>query len=288
MPLFDRIIMVDWSAASVPTIGRDSIWIAVAENGELVSEPENIATRTQAMERLVEIAEGHVLIGFDFAFGYPTGTALRFGASSWTTIWSWLARELHDEPNNANNRFAVAARFNEHFSEADGPLWGCPPNVTRGGLVPTKPNRMPNGIASRRHVELLVPKAQPVWKLAYPGSVGSQVLTGIVRLEEWRRDARTGDDTSIWPFETMFADELGSRIVLAEIYPSLHPITVAENEAKDCAQVRALAIGYSRLDAANELRAHLAGPSDNTVREDVIREEGWIMSVGDAPMPLAA
>ena len=31
MPLFNAYVMVDWSAASAPRLGRDSIWIAVAE-----------------------------------------------------------------------------------------------------------------------------------------------------------------------------------------------------------------------------------------------------------------
>lgn len=281
--------MVDWSAASVPTTGRDSIWIAVAENGKLLNEPKNIATRSEAVRMLHDVAdEGRVLIGFDFAFGYPVGTASRFGKAVWTSIWSWLADEMNDDVQNANDRFEVAARFNARFPNVDGPLWGCPASARQAGLAPTKPQRMPDGIAPRRHVERLVPKAQPVWKLAYPGSVGSQALTGVARLELWRRHAQVGNETSIWPFETQFADDLGSRIVLSEIYPSLHTVVVEEGETKDEAQVRTLALGYSRLDALDELNPHLAGPSLSPVRDDALNEEGWIMSVGDEPMPLAA
>ena len=281
--------MVDWSAANVPTTGRDSIWIATAEAGTLLGDPENIATRSAAMDRLREIAANkRALIGFDFAFGYPAGTALRFGTACWTTIWSWLAHALQDELDNTNNRFAVARLFNKRFPDVEGPLWGCPPTAVQDDLKTTKPKRMPDGIAPRRHVELLVPRAQPVWKLAYPGSVGSQALTGIARLEHWRSDARTGSATSIWPFDTAFADDLSSRIVLSEIYPSLHPITPRKGEERDCAQVRSLALGYSRLDAKDELRPHLAGPTSTTARRDALQEEGWIMSVRDAPIRLAA
>ena len=91
MPLFDRIVMVDWSAAAVPTVGRDSIWI-----GEANAAPRNAPTRSEAMAWLRDAARECVaagrrlLIGFDFAFGYPMGTADRFGGG-WRGVWAWLA-----------------------------------------------------------------------------------------------------------------------------------------------------------------------------------------------------
>ena len=289
MPLFDRIIMVDWSAAAVPTLGRDSIWISVAEGGQLAGEPRNIATRAAAMDALRDLCpqDLRVLIGFDFAFGYPDGTALRFGNHGWRSVWEWIAANLTDGETNANDRFACARAFNDMFGSGEGPLWGRPTNASVGP-GPRKPERMPNGLAERRYVERIVRSAQPVWKLAYPGSVGSQTLTGIARLQAWRSASSVGQDSAVWPFETEFADDLCRQVVLAEIYPSLFDIDADAGETKDAAQVRTLATGYSRLDQQGELLPHLAGPSDVAARRIALREEGWIMSVGDAPLRLAA
>ena len=287
MPLFDRIAMVDWSAAAVPTTGRDSIWIAEVD-GDGPVRTSNPSTRSQAMAQLRAFAGqvGRVLIGFDFAFGYPRGTAEPFGGR-WTDVWAWLANEATDADNNANDRFALAGRFNDHFP-GDGPLWGHPPGRTINALAPTKPTLVPGMPPAKRGVERIVRNAQPTGKLAYPGSVGSQTLLGIARLERWRRDPELGARTKIWPFETGFGEAFGNGIVIAEIFPSLHPVRAEANEVRDEAQVRTLARGYADLDAGDRLRDHLAGPTDPTVRDLALREEGWIMSVADEPLRLVA
>ena len=75
--MFDTYVMVDWSAASVPRTGRDSIWICWhAPDGEKLVNP---ATRQNAKLILAEwlataVSSGQrVLMGFDFPFGYPAG-----------------------------------------------------------------------------------------------------------------------------------------------------------------------------------------------------------------------
>ena len=76
MAHFDRYVMVDWSAASVPTRGKDSIWLGLAARGAATTV-ENIPTRSAAVQRLREavretLAAGErLLVGFDFPFGYP-------------------------------------------------------------------------------------------------------------------------------------------------------------------------------------------------------------------------
>jgi hypothetical protein len=83
MPIFDRYIAVDWSANNGPKTGRDSIWIAEATPAGVVAS-RNPATRARAMSDLEATllaarARGErVLCGFDFAFGFPKGTAERF------------------------------------------------------------------------------------------------------------------------------------------------------------------------------------------------------------------
>ena len=56
--LFSAYVIVDWSAASKPTTGADSIWIGVAKRDvrfRLAFESFNEATRTAAETRLTAI-----------------------------------------------------------------------------------------------------------------------------------------------------------------------------------------------------------------------------------------
>ena len=286
MPLFDRIVMVDWSAAASPATGRDSIWI-----GEAGRAPFNAPTRSAAIAWLrgaardVIEAGRKLLIGFDFAFGYPAGVAARFGGG-WRGVWDWLATRVRDGDDNRNDRFAVAADFNARFPDVEGPLWGVPPGRAVAGVRATKPAAPPPGIPARRAVERIVTAASPVWKLAYTGAVGSQTLLGIARLERWRRELAFADALAIWPFETGFADALDRPVVLAEIYPSLFPVAAYPGEVRDAAQVRTLADGFAALDGADALRAHLAGPTAPNARAVALAEEGWIMGVGDRALCL--
>jgi precorrin-8X/cobalt-precorrin-8 methylmutase len=87
MPLFDRYIAVDWSAANTPKRGRDSIWIGeLGPEGRVPSE--NPPTRHAAMAaigaRLLSARQRgeRIMLGFDFVFGYPRGAAAAIGAAS--------------------------------------------------------------------------------------------------------------------------------------------------------------------------------------------------------------
>ncbi len=80
MPLFDRYIAVDWSAANTPKRGKDLIWIGeLGREGRVPSE--NPPTRDAAMAaiaaRLVAARQRgeRIMLGFDFVFGYPRGAA---------------------------------------------------------------------------------------------------------------------------------------------------------------------------------------------------------------------
>src|SRR5215831_12368907 len=117
--MFDTFAIVDWSAAAVPRIGRDSIWICWhAPDGERL---ENPPTRRAAKRLLGDwlaaalARRERVLLGFDFPFGYPSGFAARLGLSGqpWRAVWDEVARLVQDDEDNANNRFDVAAVFNE-------------------------------------------------------------------------------------------------------------------------------------------------------------------------------
>lgn len=285
MPLFDRYVMVDWSASSVPKTGRDSIWIGISDGSE--TTVENIPTRAQAIDRLIAIArgaiaDGHkVLMGFDFPFGYPAGTAeILTGEANALALWDWLSDRIEDGPDNANNRFEVARDINAMFA-GKGPFWGRPETVDVTE-VPTKAkSRFGFGHPpDRRLAERSAKGAKTVWQLAYAGAVGSQVLMGLPALNCLRKTPDLTAHMRVWPFETGLSKP-EATVVLAEIYPSLIPPDA--NEAiKDAGQVRAVAEWLSGLDRDGVLPSLFEGPraASPEDRVRIEREEAWILGLG--------
>lgn len=291
--LFDNYVMVDWSAAAKPATGADSIWIGTLRRDvrlQLRFEAQNPPTRKAALEAINSLlAEfdkrgDRTLIGFDFPFGYPTGTAaaLKFEGMPWAAMQAFLTKEIKDKPDNANNRFQVAAMMNRLISGGPFPFWGCPPRdvLTTLQSKKTRPHG-PGDLPEHRLAELAAKGASPIWKLYTAGSVGSQALTGIPVVKKLR-DARP--DARIWPFETGYKalgreDLDGVRIVMAEIYPSMVRAVPAPGEVKDLAQVRAIAEHFATLDEAGKLAAAF-GPAKGLSEaqiETIEHEEGWIL-----------
>ena len=278
MPPFDRVIIVDWSASSAPSAARPSAARPSAacpsadaiRIGEASASGETTTchrTRTAAEAALTATLAGQdrVLIGFDFPMGYPAGFAKRLtDTASPKAVHLWLAAAIQDGPDNRNNRFTVAAQINRMFA-AEGPFRGCPASQTHAGLYATKRIDDPAlGLTERRHVETLIPRAQPVWKLYTTGSVGSQSLMGLPLIH------RLG--LPVWPF-----DPPAPRMVAA-VYPSLLATAVAARPGiKDAAQVRLLARALFRLSQAGTLAPLFATPP-------IATEEGWILGAGHAPV----
>ncbi|MEM1343610.1 MAG: molybdopterin guanine dinucleotide synthesis [Pseudomonadota bacterium] len=293
--LFDTVVTVDWSARATPSPRKpspDAIWWAVARRrgrSVVLEEPVYVRTRAEACKRLaallaMERAAGRrVLAGFDFPFGYPRGTARRLtGRAEALALWEWLGERIQDAPDNANNRFAVAAAINRHFAGV-GPLWGRPvqcdePDVPTTGRVREPDDHPPE----RRLVEMRVVRAQPCWKLYTTGSVGSQALLGLPALARLRGDRRLSG-LQVWPLETGLTAPK-APLVLAEIYPSLlGPRLKAvreEGEVLDAVQVRETAKALARLDAEARLAPLFTPDLSPTERTIVAREEAWILGVG--------
>jgi hypothetical protein len=286
--MFDIFVMVDWSAATVPRTGRDSIWICWhAKDGEwLENPPTRHAARVLLGEWLAAaVARGErVLVGFDFPFGYPAGFATRLGLSGppWRAIWDEIAELLKDSNENGNNRFEVAAEFNRRVSNGRFPFWGRPPAFDTPFLGPKHHRGHESGrLAERRLVDLHIPSAQPCWKMLGAGSVGGQALTGIPVVRALRDDPRWINRTQVWPFETgLRAPEQGA-IVIAEVYPSLWAVSPAAGEPKDAAQVRSVARFFAASDRAGTLAALFAGDPSLTPeqRRQVETEEAWTLGV---------
>ena len=137
--MFDRIIAVDWSARSAPSPARpvkDAIYICnrsrnTGRQDHIAGHPTYHRTRDAAMTVVQTALDAalvtgeRVFLGFDFGFGYPAGFAERLtGRAEALAVWDWLNGQIVDAPDNANNRFSVAAGINALF-DGLGPFWGC-------------------------------------------------------------------------------------------------------------------------------------------------------------------
>jgi precorrin-8X/cobalt-precorrin-8 methylmutase len=290
--LFDHYVIVDWSAAARPKTGRDSIWIC--HRGPHGESYENPATRHLAKGLLAAILAAatsrreRVLLGFDFPFGYPSGFARRLGLAGtpWRGLWDEIALLVHDNENNENDRFEVGATLNRRVSGGRFPFWGCPPGKAGEFLGPRHHRGHTGGepIKERRLIDEWMVGAQPCWKLAYTGSVGSQTLTGIPVVRELRDDPRWADRAHIWPFETGLALPDDARIVFAEVWPSWWEEWKAARrpgEVNDQAQVRTVAEIFAAQDRAGELAAWFTGAPNltNAERHIIETEEAWTLGV---------
>ena len=293
---FDRYVMVDWSASDTRTSGRDSLWYCASawrDDTLAVAMPRNPTTRSTCMAELLALckdalAQGEtVLVGFDFPLGFPRGFARALGlnGSPWRSTWDELAQLVADSDDNSSNRFDVAAYLNHRLGGGPGPFWGVPPGRAYVALGAGKPFSFPfRGLPERRLAELRATRAQPVWKIAYPGSVGSQALTGIPRVRWLRDHPALRPHARVWPFETGFGvngRQGGPWIVLAEIFPSLHQVPVPDGTVKDAAQVEFLARRFARADAEGSISQLMALPAGLGASEvEIARsEEGWILGL---------
>ncbi len=280
--MFDRVIVVDWSASNLPTSltnRANAVWIGChdAEGGA----EWHHRTRASAEAQLLTLIDTvraewlRVLIGFDFAMGYPAGFAARLtGEARSEAVWRWVAREITDVENR-NNRFEVATRINAVFPEGPGPFWSHP----MGQVWPGLPFRRAGidyealGLSETRAAEAAVPRAKSPWMLFNPGSVGSQSLLGLPMIH--RLSQLPG--VSVWPFAAPDAP-----VVLAEVYPSLlaGPVAILANSegmTADQAQVRLLSRALFKLARADRLLPLFDAPME-------AGEEGWILGARHAPL----
>lgn len=298
--LFDAYVMVDWSAAAKPSAGANSIWIGIlAPDARLkpVFRAVNPKTRLEAAAFLRDMVGkltsrgDKVLLGFDFALGYPAGTAAALGLDlsempPWRAMHAYLAGRMKDKPDNANPRFAVAAGMNYTISKSAFPFWGAPARDQAKTLAAKKGDFAAGPLPEFRETERFQ-KARPggnpksVWQLYGAGSVGGQSLTGIPHVHALRE---TLPDARIWPFETGLAaltpDALsGVRTLICEIYPSMIEAKAQPGEVMDQAQVRAIAHHYRQLDQAGQLAACFGPPHslDKGIIPQIEAEEGWIL-----------
>ena len=268
--LFTNYLVVDWSAASVPRTGGDSIWYAWLDprGCVTVNPPTRVRAFLEVRARLLEAVarSQRTLAAFDFPLGYPRG------AGPWETMWSAITAVVEDAEDNRNNRFAAAEVLNARLG---GPFWGRPGKGVR------KPPPEQHGLPEMRIADAWTRGPQSPWKLYGVGSAGSQALTGLPYLQRLRQDAELGRHVKVWPFETGLRAPAEGLVILAEAWPSMLKMRSACAGVKDEAQVRALAKHFAGLDRAGALAPLFCGPAGlgPEQRAVVEREEGWILGV---------
>lgn len=291
--MFDRIVVVDWSANNTPKVGADSIWVAHLDRGG-TAIAVNHRTRHRAFEAVLALAAvpGRVLLGFDFPLGHPAGFAARLGLAGepWAATWAMLADLITDDARNCNNRFEVAAEMNRRLGNLQ--FWAAPPRLAGAHLTTTRPARgaddLPEFRTVERHLRDQGRYPFSVWHLLGAGSVGSQSLTGIPVVERLRHHPSIRDRVRIWPFETGLRLPTGhDRIVVAEVWPSAIRFDHVQHPVKDARQVIALAQWLAEQPADVFAPPVANSPTvlaeaivhEAIVREAIVREEGWILGV---------
>lgn len=231
-----------------------------------------------------------MLVGFDFAFGYPAGFANALGLTPaagqavWKALHEHFASSVMDSPQNAHNRDAFADECNRKIG-APGPFWGCTtaaitPSLTqqRIGIFQFPHHNLEEWRATDRAAQSRV-TTQSVWKLNSGVSVGGQTILGIKYLDRLARAV----DGHRWPFEGWTAP-IEPAIWFAEIFPSLVQYPEWADEYKrrrDRTQVQSCVRRAAERDALGKLKGDFGKPGslDAATLARVEAEEGWILWV---------
>ncbi len=297
--LFGAYVMVDYSAAEGKKTGESSVWIGVMKRDvrfRLSYEAFNPATRAEALTQLKNLFADlrkrgdRILLGVNFALGFPRGTAdrLQLKGTPWEAMWDFMAKNVVDKPDNSNNRFQVAAKMNRLMTDEAYPFWGCPKSAAQKWLSSLKPDSFgdfPEFRLTEDAVRALKNKAaQPksLWQMHGAGVVGGQAMLGIAAT---RALAETlNGKARLWPFQTGFGalDEAaldGIDTVIAEIFPPIFEGPAEPGEVKDAAAVRLAAQAFADKDDKGELGALFAAPKGLNEADATIAasEEGWIL-----------
>ncbi len=281
MTRFDTVLVADWSAGkrSPARPSRDAIWMCVARGGvaeEAVYHRDRIVAEAWIADliRAEQAAGRRLLATFDFPFGYPRGAARAVtGSDDPFALWDWLAARITDSESGENNRFEVAEALNACF-DGSGPFWGKTHKDRWPGVPYRKTGILFDTVAERRQCDHIANAASSCFQLAFPPTVGSQVLMGLPMLSRLRQM----DGVAVWPFE-----DISAPVVLAEIWPGLIEPAVQEvmqaadgaDAIRDRVQVSLLAQALSRLPDET-LAAWLADTPD------AAQEEAWILGAGHA------
>lgn len=194
-----RVVAVDWSGAKVGPEKR--IWLAEVVGGEVV-RLEDGRSRAEVIDEVISIgaasrlAQEHLVVGLDFAFGFPIAIANRmFADLDSRSVWS-----------------AVRDEGEDWLRECEPPFWGRPgkpnPHGERG-ILETRFEAQFRATELALRAEGLSPKS--ILQIGGAGSVGTGSLRGMPHLLTL---AEAG--FSIWPFDE------ATDLTVFEMYPRIH------------------------------------------------------------------
>lgn len=310
--LFTHVYILDFSARGTPSPKKpspDALWLGHARvGGRDPASARYFRTRAAVaddlgprLERALDAGE-RVLLGVDFGLGYPAGfadAAVLPGVGpewpAWRRTWACLRDSVQDAPDNANNRFAVAAGLNRRLAAGGTArrFWACPPAAAGPYLTTRRPPVADETAppARRRVVEQRVKSAHELWKLFTTGSVGGQTLLGIAWMTRLLERPGLADRHAVWPFSDGFAAPgaggliAGGGLTVAEVYPRLSDDaakaggSVLTHPIRDSAQVRTLAGLLADRAADGGLAGWFGEPEGLSAadRDHCVTEEGWIL-----------
>ncbi len=220
-----RVIAVDWSGARRGADRR--LWLAEVAEGR-VQRLENGRSREQVTAELVRIARAaraageRVVVGLDFAFGFPAWYMRERGWSRGHHAWAAFTEPVVDAL----------------LSSPTAPFWGR-------GAVRTRPVMSGDPLRATERAQSARPFS--VFQLVGAGAVGTASLRGMATLH-----ALSGAGASIWPFDD---DPGGAGAVVAEVWPRLAaPLVVKSNAEARVAHLRTVS-GSAAVHGVRDLES---------------------------------
>jgi hypothetical protein len=284
VPEFDTFIAIDWSGAAR---NYNGIAVAMCRSGR--AAPKLIGARWRRRDvsdwlKAQLDKPQRLLIGFDFAFGFPFEPGCGYlggkapGVDDIFALWSLI------EARSSGDDDFGCSRFVSHPDYA-GLFW------TAG----TKPDSWIERKRRTEHVCAETTQTRPdtLYKLLHSKQVGKASITGMRVLHDLRASGRR---VSIWPFETV------QNSAVVEIYPTMFRRratgSVAKIKSPAILNAALAALGSRQLSevpralsdhdtdaliSAVGLRSLAGSPGIWTPAESkspCVQREGWIFGTG--------
>lgn len=220
-----RVLGIDWSGDKRSPARKR--WIGEVRDGKLVDVRRGARTEPMADEIVRLAAEGPLVVGLDFAFGFPAWFARSLGARTIEDVW----RAAEDDGES-------------WLSGCSDPFWGRP-GTKRPPNDPERPQL--------RRTERESPfRPKSVFQVGGAGAVGTGSIRGMPLL---RMLSAAG--LSIWPFA-----DAGEAMVV-EIFPRLLTKEVVKSDRE--ARAAYLARDGRVPDALLETAASAEDPFDAAI-----------------------
>jgi hypothetical protein len=290
IPEFDAFIAIDWSGAAR---SYDGIAVARCELGNAAPElVEPRATRWTRQE-IAEWLEGQLksgerlLIGFDFAFGFPFEPAVGYlggrapDVDDIFALWDLIETKSCGDPDFGCSNFV-------NDPALAGLFWTTGPRPTT--WIERKRR------AERACAEFTTTRPDTLYKLLHSKQVGKASITGMRVLHQVR--TRAGNRVAIWPFETI------RHSAMVEIYPTIfrqratHSVAKLKTKSQLDAALEHFGSRSTSLSSRRKLSDHdtdalISAAGLRVVARDHgiwaprelatarVQREGWIFGVGE-------